>query len=35
MSAHLLASALEKLRVDQPNYSGYRAALATFDTKDA
>src|SRR5580692_9563469 len=28
VSAHLLASTLEKLRVDQPNYSGYRAALA-------
>jgi hypothetical protein len=35
MSAHLFACTLEKLRVDQPNYSGYRAALATLDTKDA
>jgi hypothetical protein len=35
VSAHLLASTLEKLRVDQPNYSGYRAALATLETKDA
>jgi hypothetical protein len=34
VSAHLLASTLEKLRVDQPNYSGYRAALATLETKD-
>src|SRR5271165_6560212 len=28
ISAHLLATTLEKLGVDQPNYSGYRAALA-------
>jgi hypothetical protein len=35
VSAHLLASTLEKLRVDQPNYSGYRAALAALETKDA
>ena len=34
VSAHLLATTLEKLRVDQPNYSGYRAALATPDTED-
>ena len=27
VSAHLSATTLEKLRVDQPNYSGYRAAL--------
>jgi hypothetical protein len=27
VSAHLNATTLEKLRVDQPNYSGYRAAL--------
>jgi hypothetical protein len=27
VSAHLRATALEKLQVDQPNYSGYRAAL--------
>jgi hypothetical protein len=27
VSAHLGATTLEKLRVDQPNYSGYRAAL--------
>jgi hypothetical protein len=34
VSAHLLATTLEKLRVDQPNYSGYRAALAALETKD-
>lgn len=28
---HLIASTLEKLAVDQPNYSGYRAALAFKD----
>jgi hypothetical protein len=28
VAAHLWASTLEKLAVDQPNYSGYRAALA-------
>jgi len=27
VSEHLRATTLEKLRVDQPNYSGYRAAL--------
>lgn len=32
--AHLLATTLEKLGVDQPNYSGYRAALATPDIED-
>jgi DNA-binding response OmpR family regulator len=35
VSAHLLATTLEKLRVDQPNYSGYRAALATPGIEDA
>jgi len=34
VSAHLRATTLEKLRVDQPNYSGYRAALATPDIED-
>jgi Domain of unknown function (DUF6285) len=34
VSAHLLASTLEKLRVDQPNYSGYQAALKAADIED-
>lgn len=35
VSAHLRATTLEKLRVDQPNYSGYRIALEqSSDLKD-
>jgi hypothetical protein len=34
VSAHLLATTLEKLRVDQPSYSGYRAALPTLYIED-
>jgi hypothetical protein len=32
---HLRATTLEKLAVDQPGYSGYRAALAASATKEA
>lgn len=32
---HLWATALAKLAVDQPNYSGYRATLAAQSHKDA
>jgi hypothetical protein len=36
VSAHLRATTLEKLSIDQPNYSGYRAALEqSSDPKDA